>query len=183
MIEVFEDAYINPNEITMFMDSVDWKFGWRSNIQTDNFSFFNKRFAGSHDSEWSHTDVPANVDDLPTEVRAVWEDLKTKQLEGHTLIRCYANGLPYGCDGTWHLDTPNPHSYTAVYFPIRKWDVNWAGETVFLNEDKTDIIKTVLPKKNRLIVFNGNIPHLARGVERTCPILRITLMFKTVHET
>jgi SM-20-related protein len=28
-------------------------------------------------------------------------------------------------------------------------------------------------------VFKGNIPHLARGVSRTCPVLRITLMFKT----
>jgi SM-20-related protein len=29
------------------------------------------------------------------------------------------------------------------------------------------------------VVFPGLIPHVARGVSRTCPMLRITLMFKT----
>jgi SM-20-related protein len=43
----------------------------------------------------------------------------------------------------------------------------------------TDIVSAVYPKPNRFVVFSGNIPHVARGVSRTCPKLRITLMYKT----
>ena len=53
------------------------------------------------------------------------------------------------------------------------------GETVFFNREKTDIIACVYPKPNRLVIFRGNFPHVARGVSRTCPALRIALMFKT----
>jgi SM-20-related protein len=53
------------------------------------------------------------------------------------------------------------------------------GETVFFNQEETDIIASIYPKPNRLVMFQGTIPHTARGVSRICPVLRITLMFKT----
>jgi SM-20-related protein len=46
------------------------------------------------------------------------------------------------------------------------------------NPEKTDIIAAVYPQPNRLAVFRGSLPHVARGVARICPVLRITLMFK-----
>ena len=59
------------------------------------------------------------------------------------------------------------------------WHPNYAGETVFFNDEGTDIIGTVYPRPNRMVLFSGSIPHVARGVSRVCPELRITLMFKT----
>jgi len=100
-------------------------------------------------------------------------------LRGHRLIRCYANGHTYGCDGAGHTDAKEPHNYTSVYYPHKFWRPDWAGETVFFNPDKTDIIGCVYPKPNRMVVFDGRIPHVARGVSRICPALRVTLMFKT----
>jgi SM-20-related protein len=51
---------------------------------------------------------------------------------------------------------------------------------VFFTQDGSDILASIYPKPNRLIVFPGAIPHVARGISRTCPKLRITLMFKTM---
>ena len=98
---------------------------------------------------------------------------------GHTLMRCYANAHAYGGDGTLHTDSTDPDSRTAVYYPHGVWWPNWAGETVVFNADKSDIIAAVYPKPNRMVVFPGCLPHVARGVSRTCPELRIVLVFKT----
>jgi hypothetical protein len=39
--------------------------------------------------------------------------------------------------------------------------------------------RSIPSQTDRLVIFRGNYPHVARGVSRTCPALRITLMFKT----
>jgi SM-20-related protein len=30
-----------------------------------------------------------------------------------------------------------------------------------------------------MLMFEGTLPHVARGVSRICPVMRVTLMFKT----
>ena len=108
-----------------------------------------------------------------------WRMLEATVLKGHTLLRCYANGQPFGAEGTTHTDSVSPRSYTSIYYPHDKWHSDWGGETVFFDHDRSDIIASVYPKPGRLVVFRGTTPHAARGVSRTCPVLRITLMFKT----
>lgn len=49
---------------------------------------------------------------------------------------------------------------------------------MLFNEDSTDILTAVYPKPDRLLVFLGFVNHVARGVSRLCPHMRITLMFK-----
>jgi SM-20-related protein len=92
------------------------------------------------------------------------------------LERCYANGLPYGCDGATHTDSPERGACTSVYYPHTHWDPDWGGETLIFNKDKSDILAAIYPKPNRLLIFPGFVFHVARGVSRIC---RITLMFKT----
>ena len=99
------------------------------------------------------------------------------------LIRCYANGTTYGSDGTIHIDSKSDRGFTSVYYSHPAWYPRWAGETVIFNDDKSDIVASVYPKPNRLVVFAGNAPHVARGVSRTCPVLRVTLMFKTLAQS
>jgi 2OG-Fe(II) oxygenase superfamily len=112
---------------------------------------------------------------------AFWQHLSTTLFKGHTLVRCYANAQAYGSDGTIHTDSRSDDSYTAVYYPHAFWSPDWGGETVLFNFDKTDIVASIYPKPNRLLVFKGNIPHVARGVSRICPVLRVTLMFKSIN--
>jgi hypothetical protein len=58
-----------------------------------------------------------------------------------------------------------------------EWEPDWAGETVFLDE-RGDIVRSVLPKRNRAIVFPARLWHAGRGVSRKCVELRQTLIFK-----
>jgi SM-20-related protein len=98
------------------------------------------------------------------------------------LMRCYANGYPSGAEGGVHLDSLEPNHFTAIYYPHPAWDPDWGGETVLFNNDRSDIVASVYPRPNRLVIFRGNVPHVARGVTRRCQELRITLMFKTAAQ-
>jgi SM-20-related protein len=42
------------------------------------------------------------------------------------------------------------------------------------------VIKAVVPKPDRLVVFPGTIPHVARPIYAAAIPWRITLMFKTL---
>jgi SM-20-related protein len=162
-----------------FLRHAGWKYGWKSNSKEDTFAFWHCHFAGHLKArDKSAYDCADELKKNVAPLHAIWLELERRIFKGHTLIRCYANAHAYGIDGTLHTDSRKDNRYTAVYYPHETWEPNWGGETVLFNADKTDIIGAFYPKPNRLAVFKGNIPHLARGVSRTCPVLRITLMFK-----
>jgi SM-20-related protein len=169
-----------------FLREPGWKFGWKSRRKVDEFSFFHKHFAGYVRAENSAPDQKADHYDCADELQCnapliygLWLGLQKTAMKGRTLMRCYANGLGFGSDGTLHTDSRVPNSFTSIYYPHDRWSPNWGGETVFFTHEDGDIIASVYPKPNRLVLFNGTIWHVARGVSRMCPVLRITLMFKT----
>ena len=169
-----------------YLQSDGWKFGWKSDAKKDHFSFWHKHFAGSLSPDHYQAEGQVNQycceDELQRNSSVIyefWQALYNSLLRRHRLVRCYANGSPYGSEGSLHTDSRSEHSYTAIYYSHQNWLANWGGETVFFNAEENDIIVSVFPKPNRLLLFNGAIPHVARGVSRSCPLLRITLMFKT----
>jgi len=172
--------------IYQFLQAPGWKFGWKSRSNNDIYSFWHKHFAGALQPDHPTADGSVEPYDCTEELarkapllHTFWRGLEKTALKGHTLVRCYANGHTYGSDGTLHADSAVPSSYTSVYYPHERWSPNWGGETVFFNPEETDIVASVYPMPNRLVMFQGTIPHVARGVARICPVLRITLMFKT----
>ena len=167
-----------------FLNRAGWSFGWKSNKATDSFAFWHKHFAGNvHPdhvgAEGRQYDCAEELRRTAPVLRAFWDWLTEGLLAGHRLVRCYANGQPFGAEGTVHTDSVSDLSFTTIYYPHERWDVNWGGETLFFNREKTDIVAAIYPRPNRLLMFPGTIPHVARGVSRVCPVLRITLMFKT----
>ncbi len=168
-----------------FLQSPGWTYGWRSNPSAQGYSFWHKHFAGNIRSDHFNETGKGKQYDCSEELRSsappvyeAWLHLQSTALKDHVLQRCYANGTPYGTDGTTHTDSVRPEIFTAVYYPHSEWHADWGGETVVFNSDKTDILSAIYPKPNRLLVFPGVVPHVARGVSRICPVLRITLMFK-----
>ena len=157
-----------------------WEWGWRSNRKKDALRFWHKHFAGARGSASKLAyDCDEELKTNAPLVWCFWDDLWRVLFPDHRLVRCYANGLQYGSDGTLHTDSDVDWSFTSVYYPHKEWSPDWGGETVFFNKEKTDILGVSYPKPNRLVMFPGTVQHVARGVSRTCPVLRITLMFKT----
>lgn len=107
------------------------------------------------------------------------------------LVRAYANGYTYGTDATAHRDDSiiyrtgthlKERPATILFYLNEEWNRDWAGETTFFDEEG-EIIASVLPKRNRVCVFDGTIQHGARPVSRYCYPLRKIFVFKTAPFT
>lgn len=188
LIETIDDALPQALQQSIYagLRNGGWTYGWKSNAATDAYAFWHWHFAGTVKPDHHKTDGTAQPYDCAAElerqsprVYTVWRHLQQHALAGHTLVRCYANAFPYGCDGTLHTDSLSATSFTSVYYPHDEWHPNWGGETVFFNDTSDEIVASIYPRPNRLVCFPGTIPHVARGLTRSCPAMRITLMFKT----
>lgn len=187
-INVVENALDETRRMKIFefLNQPGWQFGWKSNPKSDLYAFWHKHFAGSIHPDHFAKEGRGQQYDCAEELQRnapliceMWRHLQETALSGHVLLRCYANGHAFGNDGSVHTDSLVERSFTSVYYPHEKWDPNWGGETILFNKEKSDIIASVYPRPNRLVTFRGTIPHVARGVSRVCPVMRITLMFKT----
>ena len=183
-VRVF-DNFLEPDaqaELLGFLKAPTWAFGAYSDGSPNASRYWYKHFAGYVKDGRE----PLTPDAIEGELQAsapmlsdIWRKIKSGVLPGHNLARCYANGYPFGSEGGLHLDSNISSHATVIYYPHTQWHPNFGGETVFFNAEGTDIIASVYPRPNRLVVFPGIIPHVARGVTRVCPELRVTLMFKT----
>ena len=100
-----------------------------------------------------------------------------KYVPYHTLV----NANNFGDCPMVHTDLPPEHSkdcYTIIYYAHNKWDCNWSGETVILNDARNEIIESVYPRPGRIFVFDSALPHVARAPTRICTQVRLTVAFR-----
>lgn len=183
------DHCLPPELVQQVQDFVlraPWHYGWKSDGKRDAFAYWHIHLAGS--LQGPDMDKPETVRYCEDEIAAaphfapvysMWRHLREHHLTRHRVIRAYLNGHTYGTEGGVHTDTRYPHQYTVIYYANPVWSPDWAGETVFYNHDRSDIVAAVYPKPGRLVFFDGRIPHVARGVTRACPALRTVVVFKT----
>ncbi len=170
-------------QIWQFLDQPGWVHGAYSGDRDKMPRYFYKHFAGYEKSSLEDRDPGAIADQLRDAaplIHAVWEELTRKPLKGQILSRCYANAMPPGIGGGVHLDSNQRDHLTAIYYPQASWSADEGGETLFFSRSVSEVIKAVVPKPDRLVVFPGTIPHVARPVYARTDGARVTLMFKTL---
>jgi SM-20-related protein len=167
-IEVFDDVV--PLHLVQTLDQVVrmpiWKYGVKSS-KDDPLAFWVAPFA---DNEVALTSMP--------EISALWECVKRKLKVPMLISAAYANGQTAGLPGQIHTDDPAPGYKTAVFYANSQWEADWHGETMFYTPDRSDVIRAVLPRPGRFVIFDSNIPHAARDPSRLCAVLRVTITFK-----
>jgi len=121
-----------------------------------------------------------DVTDTPELIQKIWATLATR-LKPLTLEidNIFLNGQTYGLDNAIHTDTPGQEEgwYTALIYINPKWHIDYGGETLFYNQERSEVICTVVPKPGRLAFFDGRHPHWGRPPTKACTDLRITLSF------
>jgi SM-20-related protein len=152
-------------------------YGSRSNIRTDPHGHWSRSFVEADRMNLADVSSDLRRDDRRALDQA-WAFLRETQLADEVLIRCYLNGYTFGTDGYFHADSERPDEHTIVLFMNDYWEPDWAGESVFLDAHG-EILRSVLPRRNRAIVFPASAQHAGRGVSRKCMALRKTLIFKT----
>jgi 2OG-Fe(II) oxygenase superfamily len=93
------------------------------------------------------------------------------------VLRQYANGHTYGQGGAMHADDSRAGSFTLLYYPIREWQDEWEGETVFYDANG-EISYRVMPKPQRAILFDARIPHAGLAPSQAFHGLRKSIAFK-----
>ena len=127
-------------------------------------------------------------------IKSLWE--KTKELlpvKDYRLKRAYVNISRFGDEDRIHIDGKSSSSgLTAIVYLSGKWKITWGGQTNFYtkftekanlpNDDETEyeneIIRSVIPKQNRVVIFNSKIPHSAGIISKTCLGNRYACVFK-----
>ena len=75
--------------------------------------------------------------------------------------------------------TNYPHchhgEWSLIYYLNADWRPEWGGETLFYNDNMTEIEYASIYKPNRAIFFDGDIPHSLRTQSITAPHYRFSL--------
>ena len=185
-VEVWDDAVPKELQIRLsgLMDLNIWRYGWKASPDQTAYGFWHSHFGGD-DKDAGVKDCEHDLIGRPlvAPILELWRMLQSGPLKGHVPTRVYANGHTFGGDGHLHRDHTGPGQFTTIYYAHSEWRPNWAGETVFFNEDQNEIIASVYPKPGRLAHFPGRLLHAARSPGRECSVLRSVIVFKSRLDT
>ena len=150
-----------------------FRYGWQSNGDIP-FGHWNLALSGTGVDLHNRKDITTEI---PSPIKKIWDKIQPGVFgKNMVLIRAYCNAHTYGTEGYVHKDSNISEDLTAVIYLNRTWKADWAGETVLF--EKGEIIKAVMPKWKRILIFPSTIIHAARGVSRFCPEARTVLVFK-----
>jgi SM-20-related protein len=175
------DEFLPPHtfeNLARLISNEPLTYGSRSNFRTDPHGHWSRNFvtAGRLNLADVSGDLEENEEAGP--VYSAWKFLRETRLGNDLLIRCYLNGYTYGTDGYFHADSDRPDELTTIVYMNDYWEPDWAGETVFLDKSG-EIVKSVLPRANRAVIFPSHTQHAGRSVSRKCMVLRKALIFKS----
>jgi len=170
------------------------KYGWKSNGQKEyDFGHWQRNIVGpSNKLNLDQALYPSFETDHP--VMADIFDGLVNVLGPRALLRSYIKTYTYGTDGYVHTDmgnyrfdiegeAPSDGFETAILYLNKQWKADWFGATLLYDEQE-DIEIGVLPKYNRLFIFDGRQPHSSSPLSRCCPVGKQILVFNTMpHET
>ena len=69
---------------------------------------------------------------------------------------------------------------TMLIYPNIEWGANHGGETVFYEEDKTEMVYLNPYVPGRICIFDGSIPHCAKPQALVGPKYRFTIACKFI---
>ena len=167
MLEIIDNVF-DENTVDFlygyYRDVSPWHFTGEGNANTNWRKFYKDL---SKDFEEDHI--------LFNKAEEIFSNKLPHLKNTHMLDKPYASGYVYGTHHEMHRDGD---CYTIMFYLNKLWAMSYAGETIFTNNEETEIISSVIPKPGRAVVFDGQIPHCAREVSRTCIELRMVATFK-----
>jgi hypothetical protein len=154
-------------QICQRLENSGWHFGHQSNL-------------GQGRPFWKLIlDGDAATDQIWREAKPHCEAIAGGEL---VMLRQYANGHTVGQGGEAHHDDHREGSYTLLYYPMREWQPEWAGETVFYNAEG-EIAHRTTPLPRRAVMFDARLLHAGLAPSEAFMGLRQSIAFKLVLKT
>ncbi len=112
----------------------------------------------------------------------LWHEVKKHVPHNFELRRAYINAHTYGVEDTIHTDDQEYFKgMTVIVYLCDDWYAQWGGSTNIYSgnaPNKLEIVTAVLPKRNRIFIFDKNLPHMVSPLSRLFTGIRLTCMFK-----
>lgn len=151
MIETY-DNFLTPPESTNLFNLImnsNFKIGW-----DDSDELQHKAFPNLH-AEYNLLDIQKTK-----LLEPVLDKLKNKNIGMNNYIKCIVNL-------TKPMDVNFIHNHdkqiVALHYSNITWNPEWGGETVFYKDNKKDILFSSPYTPNKLIIFDGEIPHTIKA--------------------
>jgi len=142
-------------------------------------SFTNKGYKNESPHSFTSSKESNNFDEIYL-IHILYHQIKN-QFKEAIIKRWHLNVYPPGFEGTIHTDTNNEKLPTFLYCVTPNWQKNWGGEFIIYDE-KYEAKEVVSFLENRLIIFDGSLPHRAVASSKNCPILRTTIAFHSYEK-
>lgn len=112
------------------------------------------------------------------------------------LFRCYAKSYHYGQDAYQHTDLTGSFTMpdgtprkevdekvegfeTCIIYMTKDWKSDYYGHTVLYTPDD-ELALSIMPKYNRMFVFDSAQKHASVPLSRMCPVNKNILVFNTI---
>jgi hypothetical protein len=171
---------INNKPIHIFDNVVDYEFQTKMYIYIKN-SLFGINGYDNSILEERHLTLVSNYTEqdlyntgfiIPKEV------VNTVSLKDYAITSIMVNLCKPDDIFHTHIDDITGNGLTLLYYANIKWDLEWGGDTIFLNTQTHDIDYTSQYKPGRFVLFDGSIPHLIRPSTRLATDYRFTLAIR-----
>jgi Rps23 Pro-64 3,4-dihydroxylase Tpa1-like proline 4-hydroxylase len=152
--------------------------------KSSSYSVLHKAGDGSYGFKysWMFCDVLDNGNIKNYKIKELWEEIQKHLPANIRLHRGYINAHTYGVEDAIHVDDGDiKKGLTVIVYLCNDWYPEWFGQTMFfesIDKHKNEITKSVLPKFNRALIFDKNIPHCVSPLSRKFLGVRLTCMFK-----
>ena len=135
---------------------------------TASDDYYNKRTFGSRYSKEDLKTIGI-IEHLPEKIK------KEFNISLETNDRGIVNAIT--SNGVYHPhdDHGRGIKWSFLYYANMKWEIEWGGDTLFLNDDRQTISNTVQCKPNRVVIFDASIPHIIRPSTTIAPQYRFSV--------
>ena len=154
-------------------------------------SFFQTTAVDAPDTNFSHhTSMLSSFNKLDVKNSGFFDYLPDDIKEKHPMIsmdsmwNCNVNLITPSDRFHVHTDAGYTSSGTTkktlLYYPTPNWNVEYGGDTLFLDEKGEDICYYCQYKTDRLVLFDSIIPHLIRPSTWLSPYYRMSFVMKFI---
>lgn len=126
-------------------------------------------------SSWSHEDLDNSMFLRIPEL----QPLLNKHLNGYKVSKTRINLCSFSDHNNFHLD--EFFGKTLLYYANHEWDLRWGGLTLFgdhATQSKLDFAVDLVP--GRIVIFDGNIPHMVQAPTVMSPVYRYTMAIQFI---
>lgn len=115
--------------------------------------------------------------------KAIKDEKLDQIFKEHILESCIVNLSTPADIYHIHTDINLKKGITLLYYINMNWNIEWAGETLFFDDNGTEIEFISAYKPGRIVLFDGDIPHMIRPATFKSNLHRMTLACKFLHKS